>query len=156
MGTNYFWIPSPEARLSAVTDLRSALHDYLRILETDAVSASGWRNSTIYEMVDQIDNLRKIVVHIGKKSHGWQYLIALHPHNAGYLYYDCNFDSFCSFLQTGQIITEYGDALSYQDFMERLQSVSGAQQHLNNSEWQSERYGYLRKDGYDWCSSTFR
>lgn len=155
MGTNYFWIPSPEARLSAVTDLRSALHDHLRILETDAVSLSGWRESTIYEMVEDIQKLRNTAVHIGKTSHGWQYLIALHPHNGSYLYYDCNFESFCSFLQTGQIITQYGDALSYENFLQKLQAVSGAQ-HRGTVEWQAERYGYLRKDGYDWCSSPFR
>lgn len=64
---------------------------------------------------EEVVNILPNKIHIGKRSSGWKFLWDVNH----FKYYDANKESLFNFLKSGQIIDEYGDEFTFDEFFEK-------------------------------------
>ena len=128
MGTNYYAykIPTKKERTKvkdivgklqekSLDELSDAdnLHDIVRTV-----------NDLSVELESTVEKLQP-KIHLGKSSHGWQFLWQYHP-KGGYelkgKYYEDNLESIKKFLKRKniQIIDEYGEKFTFDEFFKKI------------------------------------
>lgn len=164
-GTNYYWLAKKELRHAEAVLLQSAVSAVLETAEKHVLQESSPsmhlpQIDTAIELLERYHN--SMCVHLGKKSYGWRYMIALHVADrfaaksnvSNYRYYEPTLESFVAFVESGDIVAEDGSPIEHADYMQLVTSKSG-QSHMQ-LDYCRERYGYLGIDGLEWCCNRFR
>ena len=121
MGNNYFKVPQlGESELNTLDNL-------FKICKEELIS----NGKLSYDTRETLETTFDIRIHLGKSSHGWQFLW---DHNHG-LYYDLNLGSIMEFLKTpGRIIDEENNEYTPEEFLEHIQPKLHCHEGAHNME----------------------
>lgn len=123
MGTNYYG-----RRIPTIVDKSAIVYLVLK----------GDFNAAIYALKSSDP------IHIGKSSAGWRFLF-----NTNDWDYYKDWQTFCDWLDTVEITSEYGDTKTKDEFIALIKEKElSATQRPTNTDW------YIEKDGMQFSKST--
>lgn len=105
----------------------------------DSILKESGNTNTITTLEEWIEEQKsKEYIHIGKSSSGWKFTF-----NTNEWRYYTTIDELKKWLQNYLIVSEYGDAISFEDFWNKVESKQNTQEHEGENYVLIERYDFL-------------
>ena len=147
MGTNFFCIEKISRRQRS--KIKSLLREYIGLVDkADTACDFHELHSKYNEMILDIIPEK---VHLGKRSHGWQFLWNYHDGR----YFKANLESIKEYLKDKIIVDEYGEVFSLDQFLddEIGHCLYNADGKLEDGMKGYSRYTFISDDGLRFSKS---
>ena len=137
MGTNYY--ARPIKTIQEIKNTRQRVESEIRRF----TSQSSIELDDLIDEWEQMKIAQCDSVHIGKSSAGWKFLF-----NHNDWRYFTNIQEMKDWLKDQEIVSEYNEVISFEDFWKMVEQKQKIQSPITNKSW------YVFKEGFEFSSST--
>lgn len=147
MGTNFFCAEKISRRQRS--KIKSLLMEYIEVV--DKVNTACDFHELYSKYNEMILDIIPERVHLGKRSHGWQFLWDYHDGR----YFKANLESIKEYLKDKIIVDEYGEVFSLDQFLddEIGYCLYNADGKLEDGMREYSRYTFISDDGLRFSKS---